>query len=73
MIYAIAAEILGPHKILFGSDFPLLKPGRYFREMREAGVPPEAMKKICGENAASLLNLLSPAPFGRSSPQSSLK
>jgi len=72
-IYAIAAEIVGPHKILFGSDFPLLKPGRYLNEMREAGVPPEAMKKICGENAASLLNLLSPAPFGRSSPQSSLK
>ncbi len=57
MIYAIAAEILGPNKILFGSDFPLLKPSRYFREMREAGLPPEDMKKICGENAASLLKL----------------
>jgi predicted TIM-barrel fold metal-dependent hydrolase len=56
-IYAIAAEIIGPHKILFGSDFPLLKPGRYFREMKEAGLPHETMKKICGENAASLLRI----------------
>jgi predicted TIM-barrel fold metal-dependent hydrolase len=72
-IYPIAAEIIGPDKILFGTDFPLLKPGRYFNEMREAGLSQDTMKKICGENAASLLNLLSPAPFGRSSPQSSLR
>jgi predicted TIM-barrel fold metal-dependent hydrolase len=54
-IYAIAAGIVGPHKILFGSDFPLLKPSRYLNEMREAGLPLEAMKEICGENAAALL------------------
>jgi len=58
-IYTIAADIAGPNKILFGSDFPLLKPSRYLNEMREAGVPPEAMKKICGENAASLLKVRS--------------
>jgi len=57
MIYAIAAEIVGGHKILFGSDFPLVKPSRYFNEMREAGLPPEDMKKICGENAADMLKL----------------
>jgi len=57
MIYPIAAAILGPHKILFGSDFPLLRPSRYFREMREAGLPHETMNKICGKNAAFLLKL----------------
>lgn len=56
-IYAIAADIVGPHKILFGSDFPLLKPSRYFREMREAGLSRETIEKICGENAESLLKL----------------
>ena len=60
-IYSIATRIVGPEKILFGSDFPLLKPGRYFKEMNAAGLSPDAIKKICGENAASLLNLLSPA------------
>jgi predicted TIM-barrel fold metal-dependent hydrolase len=59
-IYSIATEIVGPHKILFGSDYPLLNPSRYFKEMKEAGLTQEAMKKICGENAASLLNLREP-------------
>jgi hypothetical protein len=54
-IYPLAAEIVGPHKILFGSDFPLLKPSRYFKEMKETTLPPDTMAKICGENAASLL------------------
>jgi len=56
-IYSIATKILGPNKILFGSDFPLLKPGRYFEEMREANLSPDAIKKICGENAAGLLRI----------------
>ena len=61
-IYFIAAKIVGSEKILFGSDFPLLKPGRYFKEMREAGLSHDAIEKICGENAASLFNLLPPSP-----------
>ena len=60
-IYSISTKIVGLEKILFGSDFPLLKPGRYLKEMREAGLSKDAIRKICGENGASLLNLLSPA------------
>jgi hypothetical protein len=56
-IYRIAGEIVGFEKILFGSDFPLLKPGRYFSEMDSAGIPDEAMRMIKGENGARLLNL----------------
>lgn len=51
-IYSISTKILGPDRILFGSDFPLLKPGRYFKEMEEAGLSKDAIRKICGENAA---------------------
>lgn len=54
-IYPISAQILDPSKILFGSDFPLIRPSRYFKEMREAGLPENSIKKICGENAQSLL------------------
>jgi hypothetical protein len=54
-IYSIAEKIAGLDKILFGSDFPLLTAGRYFQEMREAGLSQGAMRKICGENAALLL------------------
>lgn len=56
-MYSIATEIVGSERILFGSDYPLLNPSRYFNEMKEAGLPHDAMKKICGENAASLLKL----------------
>ena len=54
-IYTVSTQILGPERILFGSDFPLLKPGRYFKEMREAGLPDTTIKKICGDNARLLL------------------
>jgi predicted TIM-barrel fold metal-dependent hydrolase len=57
-IYSLAAKIVGPDRILFGSDFPLLNPGRYFREMKEAGLSCDAIRKICGENAALLLTKL---------------
>ena len=56
-IYSISTKIVGFDKILFGSDFPLIKPGRYFNEMKDAGLPKDAIRKICGENAASLLKI----------------
>ena len=56
-VYALAARIIGPDRILFGSDFPLLKPSRYFEEMREAGISEELITKVCGGNAACLLKI----------------
>jgi predicted TIM-barrel fold metal-dependent hydrolase len=56
-IYPLATRLLGPDRILFGSDFPLLKPGRYFEEMKEAGLSEEVFNKICGGNAARLLKI----------------
>jgi hypothetical protein len=56
-VYALAARILGPDRILFGSDFPLLEPSRYFEEMKEAGLPDETIGNICGGNAARLLRV----------------
>jgi len=56
-IYSISTKIVGLDKILFGSDFPLIKPSRYFKEMKAAGLSKDAIEKICGENAASLLKI----------------
>lgn len=56
-IYRVAGEIMGVDRILFGSDYPLIKPGRYFREMESAGLSPEAVEKIKGQNALTLLRL----------------
>jgi uncharacterized protein len=55
-IYRLAAEMAGPEKILFGSDYPLLPPKRYIKEMEEAGLPEEWREMILGQNLARLLN-----------------
>jgi predicted TIM-barrel fold metal-dependent hydrolase len=54
-IYAIACRVVGSDRILFGTDFPLLSPQRYFQELRESGLPEEDQKKILGLNLARLL------------------
>jgi predicted TIM-barrel fold metal-dependent hydrolase len=56
-IYAIAREIVGAERILFGTDFPLLTPQRYFRELAESGLSEEDRSKILGLNLARLLRL----------------
>jgi predicted TIM-barrel fold metal-dependent hydrolase len=55
-IYRLAAEMVGPERILFGSDYPLLPPRRYVKEMEEAGLPEEWREMIMGKNLAGLLN-----------------
>jgi uncharacterized protein len=56
-IYRIAVETAGVEKILFGTDFPLIKPDRYFKEMETAGLTESEKSLICGGNAAALFNL----------------
>ncbi len=57
-IYRYAVEIAGVDKILFGSDFPLLKPARYFKEFENAGLTRAQIDAVSGLNAAKLLKLL---------------
>jgi hypothetical protein len=54
-IYQFAVRLIGVDKILFGSDYPLLPPARYFGEMRETGLTKTQIDKICGGNAKKLL------------------
>jgi predicted TIM-barrel fold metal-dependent hydrolase len=56
-IYRLALEIAGTDKILLGSDFPLLEPQRYFKEMDQAGLTAAQRKAVCGDNASRLLGL----------------
>jgi predicted TIM-barrel fold metal-dependent hydrolase len=56
-VYRIAGEIVGPERILLGSDYPLLKPGRYLDEMASASLTDRTIQKISGGNAAALLGM----------------
>ncbi len=56
-IYRIAIALAGKDKILFGSDFPLIKPARYFKELEMAGLAKDEIESICGGNAERLLKL----------------
>lgn len=56
-VYQLAIKLVGIDKILFGSDYPLLAPENYFKEMQDCGLAPAQIDKICGLNAKRLFNL----------------
>ena len=56
-IYRVAADMIGDEKILFGSDFPLLKFTRYFKDLESSGLSERARKNILGLNAARILGI----------------
>lgn len=54
-IYATVSEIVGAQKILFGTDFPLLSPRKYFEELEGSGLSKEDQRKILGLNFLRLM------------------
>ena len=56
-IYSLVFKAARPGSILFGSDFPLLKPGRLMRHLRAADISAEEKERILGGNAQRLLGL----------------
>ena len=45
------------HKLLFGSDYPLISPDRWIEDFRAAGFKPEVQEMILKENAIRALGL----------------
>ena len=56
-IYGLAESVAGAGKILWGTDYPLLKPDRYFREIEKSGLSEGGRKQMMGENAARLFSI----------------
>ncbi len=57
-IYSVAESVAGAEKILWGTDYPLIKPDRYFKEIEKSGVSEGAAKQMMGENAARLFSII---------------
>lgn len=55
-IYRISGEIAGFDRILFGSDYPLISPARYIKELQSAGLEKEEIDRITHENALKVLD-----------------
>ena len=56
-IYPIAVQVVSLRKILFGSDYPLIAPSRYFKQLQKSGLDTRAIHAICGENAGDLIGI----------------
>jgi predicted TIM-barrel fold metal-dependent hydrolase len=54
-IYTVVSQMVGAEKILFGTDYPLISPQRYFRELEISGLSEEDRAKILGLNFSKLL------------------
>ena len=56
-IFEKVAALVGPEKVLFATDYPLVKQDRLLRQVLEGNFTPNARDLILGGNAASLLKL----------------
>ncbi len=56
-IFPIAARLVGPERILWGTDFPLLSQARFLKRVRSCGLGAGELVAILGGNAARLLRL----------------
>ena len=50
-----------PHKVLFGSDWPVIDADRWMTEFDALGFKPESRQKILLDNAVRLFGLEAPA------------
>lgn len=54
-IFSTVARLVGAERILFGSDYGLLRQGRVIEHIKRAGLDEREQKLILGENARGLL------------------
>ena len=56
-VYSAVANLVGADRILFASDYPLMRPERPLSEIDSARLPEEHRRQLLGENAARLLGI----------------
>lgn len=56
-VFRVVADVAGPERILFGTDYPLLSHRPFLRKVRASGLDEQALRQILGGNAIRLLDL----------------
>jgi predicted TIM-barrel fold metal-dependent hydrolase len=54
-IFRAAADLVGANRILFATDYPLLRQGPFLDRIRALGLAEPWLRQVLGENAAQLL------------------
>lgn len=55
--FRVVAQCVGAERLLFGSDYPLLRPARFLRRVRDSGLGEDDLALVLGGNAARLLGI----------------
>ena len=63
-VFPVVVRIVGAGRVLFGSDFPLLRQGACLRKARAAGLGADELELVLGGNAARLLSRPADPPPG---------
>jgi predicted TIM-barrel fold metal-dependent hydrolase len=56
-VYKVAIDIVGSGRVLFGTDYPLLRMRRHLDELEKVGLAKDEMDAILGNNAKAMLGL----------------
>jgi uncharacterized protein len=56
-VYRQVSRIIGADKILFGSDYPVMSPGRIIKEINASGLSEKEQNSVLSGNACRLLGL----------------
>jgi predicted TIM-barrel fold metal-dependent hydrolase len=56
-VYSQVCAAAGEEHVLFGTDYPLLRPKRLLREIDALNLPTDTRRRILGENAQRLLRM----------------
>lgn len=56
-VFRAVLDIVGPERVLMGSDFPVLRQDRFLKRTRNAGLHPDEVGPVLGGNAARIFSL----------------
>jgi len=56
-VFSAVERIVGCKRILFGTDYPLLKQSNFLKRTLEAGISQEGLPSVLSENAAAVFGL----------------
>lgn len=56
-VFRTVLDLVGPHRVMFASDYPVLRQDRFLRRVKEAGLTPEEAGPVFGETARRVYGL----------------